>query len=124
MTQRVVEPMLESDIFSRKAPVQKWPKIILEEFHTHEIGYMHPDRAAGRPSPIPLMNWVDSFISVICSNNNYRVRGALEYLLGQVFRLAALGNLTFEIVIQFSQLCRSFCDSELKLILQSRNSRH
>ena len=97
---------------------------MLEEFHTHEIGYMHPNRAPCRTSPIPFMHWVHSFISVISSDNNYRVRGALEYLPRQVFSFVVLSNLTFEVLIQFSQLRRSLCDSELKLILHPRNSRH
>ena len=80
---------------------------------------MHSDHALGRPSPIPRMHRVDSFISVIRSDDEHGVRGALEDLPGQIFSLVALGNLTFQVAIRSSQLRRSLRDSEFKLISPS-----
>ncbi len=99
MTPRVVEPIVESDVFSREATIQEWPKLLLEEIHTHEVGHMYPDHALGRPSPILRMHGVNPLISVICSDNKYGVGRTLEDLPGQIFGLVAFGNLPFQIFI-------------------------
>ena len=37
---------------------------IVDEHRSNEFGYMHPDQAPGRSSPIPLKHWVDSNESI------------------------------------------------------------
>ena len=38
--------------------------------------------------------------------------------------LDAFGNLKFQLIIGFSQLCSSLCDSQFELIFRSRSARH
>ncbi len=124
MAQRVVEPIFEPDIFSCEAAIQKWPKPVLEELDTHELGHVHPDHASGRHPPIPLMHGIDSFVPVIFSDDQYGVRRGFEDLAGEIFRLVVLDDLPFEVFIGSRELCGSLRDSSFKFIARRADAHH
>jgi len=76
--ERVLEPIFESDTLSAKQRSQEWLYSLFEELRTKRSATCIPTMLAAGPPQILRMHWIDTLISVICSDNEYGVRRTLE----------------------------------------------